>query len=52
MNTKLGNDECLMTNDELMPNGRMTKLHPVFDWLFVIRHSFVIGHSAFVIVID
>jgi eukaryotic-like serine/threonine-protein kinase len=51
-NILLHNDECLMTNDERSPNDeartpqREAGLGPS---AFGLRHSFVIGHSSFVI---
>jgi hypothetical protein len=42
------NKEARMTTDEGSPNGQMIK-GPPHICSFGFRHSFVIGHSAFVI---
>ena len=48
MNEK--NNEAIMTNDEGSTNAQMTKQCSRRKLLaFGFRHSFVIGHSAFVI---
>jgi len=46
---RLRNDEIRMSKPETIPNNQMIKRfhHPLSD--FVLRHSFVIRHSCFVI---
>ena len=45
------NDEIRMSNVEAMQNNRMTKRSRLSISDFVLRHSFVIRHSCFVILL-